>query len=332
MPGNMNNLMKQAQKMQKQMEENQRALEEKEFTAKAGGGAYLNGGALIACEVTGNSCAYRGSGVYTENSSWIIGCNVHCNSGGSFQIVNGGVANSRVTGIYYGGGIVLNSRMGTVRSSGGARVFNSYLDSTSTASITSTGPFCTNCVFTSGVAASITDNSTYDPSTCVFSVSDADNLDDNFRPKNNVSPLVDAGSRELYDRYFSAKWVQFKDIDLKGGQRIYNAKIDVGCGEYDWRGDFASMLGTKAAISEMGENVTVDSASDIVVPEGDTIALSMPPRSSGRTTKYELTYTPDGGEATVVTEVSSEAFFYTLAGPCTVQSLTRSGSFTITIR
>ena len=32
-PGNMNNLMKQAQKMQRQMEENQKALEEKEFTA-----------------------------------------------------------------------------------------------------------------------------------------------------------------------------------------------------------------------------------------------------------------------------------------------------------
>ena len=38
-PGNMNNLMKQAQKMQRQMEENQKALEEKEFTAAAGGGA-----------------------------------------------------------------------------------------------------------------------------------------------------------------------------------------------------------------------------------------------------------------------------------------------------
>jgi DNA-binding YbaB/EbfC family protein len=39
MPGNMSNLMKQAQRMQRQMEENQKALEEKEFTAKAGGGA-----------------------------------------------------------------------------------------------------------------------------------------------------------------------------------------------------------------------------------------------------------------------------------------------------
>ncbi len=37
--GNMNNLMKQAQKMQKQMAEAQAALEEKEFKATAGGGA-----------------------------------------------------------------------------------------------------------------------------------------------------------------------------------------------------------------------------------------------------------------------------------------------------
>lgn len=39
MPGNMNNLMKQAQKMQRQMEESQKELEEKEFTASSGGGA-----------------------------------------------------------------------------------------------------------------------------------------------------------------------------------------------------------------------------------------------------------------------------------------------------
>ncbi len=39
MPGNMNNLMKQAQKMQKQMEEATSKLEEKEVTATAGGGA-----------------------------------------------------------------------------------------------------------------------------------------------------------------------------------------------------------------------------------------------------------------------------------------------------
>ena len=39
MPGNMGNLMKQAQKMQRQMEETTKELESKEVTATAGGGA-----------------------------------------------------------------------------------------------------------------------------------------------------------------------------------------------------------------------------------------------------------------------------------------------------
>ncbi len=39
MPGNMNNLMKQAQRMQRQMEESQKEMETKEFSASAGGGA-----------------------------------------------------------------------------------------------------------------------------------------------------------------------------------------------------------------------------------------------------------------------------------------------------
>ena len=39
MPGNMNNLMKQAQRMQRQMEEKTKEMEEKEWEAAAGGGA-----------------------------------------------------------------------------------------------------------------------------------------------------------------------------------------------------------------------------------------------------------------------------------------------------
>jgi len=39
MPGNMNNIMKQAQRMQRQMEETTKELEAKEYTASAGGGA-----------------------------------------------------------------------------------------------------------------------------------------------------------------------------------------------------------------------------------------------------------------------------------------------------
>ncbi len=53
-PGNMNNLMKQAQRMQRQMEENKKALEAKEFTATAGGGAVevAVSGAKVVTKVT----------------------------------------------------------------------------------------------------------------------------------------------------------------------------------------------------------------------------------------------------------------------------------------
>ena len=47
MPGNMNNLMKQAQKMQQDFLRMQKELEEKEFTAKSGGG-------MVSATVNGN--------------------------------------------------------------------------------------------------------------------------------------------------------------------------------------------------------------------------------------------------------------------------------------
>jgi hypothetical protein len=47
MPGNMNNLMKQAQKMQKQMEDTQAELQEKEYEATAGGG-------VVTVKINGN--------------------------------------------------------------------------------------------------------------------------------------------------------------------------------------------------------------------------------------------------------------------------------------
>ncbi len=46
MPGNMNNLMKQAQRMQRQMEESAKELETREYTATAGGG-------VVSVTVTG---------------------------------------------------------------------------------------------------------------------------------------------------------------------------------------------------------------------------------------------------------------------------------------
>ena len=89
----------------------------------------------------------------------------------------------------------------------------------------------------------------------------------------------------------------------------------------DYRPDFATLLGSRAVISDMGPNVTTNAARNVVVPDEESITVSMAPRSSSRETRYELTYTPEGGSQTVISEKSAEAFSYTLDGACTVQSL-----------
>ena len=298
-------------------------------TGARGGGAYLSNGALVDCEVTGNGCAHRGRAVYGGAS---IRCYFHDQvSGGNYDVSNGTVVDSYAKGSCYDCGLVLNCTFtDSVRANGFQRAFNSYLASVSGAG--SGGMVCTNCVFTGAASSVINNGSTYDEATCKFSVARADNLDDDFRPKTAVSPLVDAGSKALYEAKFPSKWVQFKGRDWKNGQRVYNGEIDVGCGEYDFRPDFAGKLGKNAAISEMGPNVTTNGVPNIVVPEGESITVAMAPRKSGRATRYELVYTPEGGSQTVVSEASAEPFTHTLDGACTVQSLAGYVGFIFQVR
>lgn len=77
MPGNMNNLMKQAQKMQRQMEESQKELESKEFTATAGGGAVeaTVTGAKVLTKITLDKDAVDPDDVETLQDMIIIAVN-----------------------------------------------------------------------------------------------------------------------------------------------------------------------------------------------------------------------------------------------------------------
>ena len=72
----------------------------------------------------------------------------------------------------------------------------------------------------------------------------------------------------------------------------------------------------------MGPNVTTNDVPSVVVPEGESIALSMMPLASDAKTLYEIVYTPYGGAQTVFSQRSMEAFGHMLEGRCTVQSLT----------
>ena len=299
---------------------NKRADSNDKSEGTLGGGAYSPGGALVDCEIASVGSSYRGPAMVGDSSSAIIRCNVHDMVSGSYNVYGGRVIDTHIVGNCYNCPVVLNSTLtGQMRANEKTVVVNSYMQYAARAA------FCTNCVFTRVADTAMSDGATYDPETCRFGVALASNLDENYRPSSPTSPFVDFGDKELYDKYFPAAWVQFKDKDFAGGQRIYNAQIDVGCGEYDFRGDFAGYLGTKVSIPAMGPNVTTNAARNIVVPEGETIDLAMPPKASGKSATYELVYTPAGGGQTVVHEASADGFSRTLEGACTVQSLSRVG-------
>lgn len=258
-----------------------------------GGGASNPSGALVDCEVTGNACAYRGRQVY--GSGAIIRCYIHdAAKGGNYDVYYGSVINSYIGGGYYGQSVVLNSTVtDEVRKSGnGIKAVNTYLHEATM------GTACTNCVFMVSAEKAVDGRSSYDPDTCRFSASLADNLDANFRPKTTVSPLVDFGSRELYDACFPARWVQFKDLDFADGQRIYNGKIDVGCGEYDWRGDFAKKLSKRGVAVEVASaDVTTNEVAGVDLANGETLTVKCTLKAVG---KVSFKVVPDGEGAAKV--------------------------------
>ena len=149
-----------------------------------------------------------------------------------------------------------------------------------------------------------------------------------FRPVLG-SVAIDAGDISYYaaaTNGWTAAWLAECGKDYYGGARVYNGKIDVGAGEYDCRQDFAAILGPDAVVVAMGPNVTTNAVPNVVVPEGESITLSMMPLASDVKTIYEIVYTPNGGVQTVFSQRSMEAFEHTLEGGCTVLSLTGSVS------
>lgn len=74
-----------------------------------------------------------------------------------------------------------------------------------------------------------------------------------FPTKGN--PIIDASNLAWVRENMKAG--DTLDSDLAGGQRVYNGTLDMGCYEYDWRGDYAKDLSAKRGlrVTEAGTNV-----------------------------------------------------------------------------
>ena len=81
------------------------------------------------------------------------------------------------------------------------------------------------------------------------------------------------------------------DEDLEDGQRIYDGTIDIGCFEFDWRGDFARALGRSRSlvVSAASPSVTTNAAGGLLLPgDGAALAATWTNRSAPHGAEYSF--------------------------------------------
>ena len=280
------------------------------------GGGVAGPGAVIDCVIT-NCYGVRGGGTYQAT---LIRCRLSdCYEAKGATNANGTAASTAGAGMHMGNAYdsYINSAMFNVvdvRNSwclnvwdnsagdGYCRVYNSYV-------VADYGSVAyTNCILASGLRATcIADGKT------MFNTSIS--LDENLRPLSADAVQVDKGAAEHY--VYPTAFAQEAGKDISGGQRIYNdGKIDVGPGEYDWRGVFAKRLGRRrVAVDVASETVTAAEPEGLKLVEGDELHLSLEFKFGG-TCSFEVVAL-EGGSARVFAdgvELVPSGCSYSIAG------------------
>lgn len=96
--------------------------------------------------------------------------------------------------------------------------------------------------------------------------------------KSNLG--VDKGSNLCHVATFP--FADEKQVDLCGSNRIYNGRIDIGCCEYDWCGDFAKDLARKdVSVVSASAGVTETSAKRVALADGDSLTAEFSTQMKG---------------------------------------------------
>ena len=261
-----------------------------------GAGVYA-WGAVIDCVISNCWAGYRGGAVYCRNdrdTCAIIRCRIYDSHGNDNYAVNGGSLVSTYVSAdqVYTGGVLLNCTVWNYNIRGGSKLelYNTICNK----NVTGSGACYRSLI---GGVKNTDTLVLYDGSktNCIEDIMNAWLA--NMRPKSGSVP-VDAGAVDYYDTKFPRDWKRFKDGDVFGGQRVYNAKIDLGAGEYDWRGDFAATLAKKGvAVDAATANVMTNLAAGLDVPAGESLKLKLVLKTDGKASFKVVA--DDGAEATV---------------------------------
>ena len=270
----------------------------------SGGG--VKGGTAIDCVIS-NCYAVRGGGAAEAK---LIRCrlvdNMHFkasvpNSVGGLSNVTGAdfywcyeVCDSYVSGSATACSKAVNSRFGTLNhNSGKCLLYNCYVSQDNG-----------NLVLTNSIVAGALNGKSTLGAGSLTGI--RLKFDSNGRPDatdpTTAQYAIDKGNRDYY--VYSSAFAHEAGRDFAGGQRIYNGQIDIGCGEYDARGDFGKALGAKKsalAIDVATPDVTTNALGRIALPDGAGLKLALTLPLAGPVTialdkTAGVTVTLDGAE------------------------------------
>ena len=259
------------------------------------GGGVAGSGAVIDCVIT-NCYGVRGGGA--EGVS-LIRCRMRdCypstgatnRNGALANCINAGVSGGRIIDSYINSKTfnVLEVRNSYVydiwdnnASDGYCRVYNSYVTSHFGA-----------VAYTNCIVAKVQDDSIADEKT-VFSRTMS--FDADFRPMSADAFGVDAGDLQYY--VYPEAFAHEAGSDVSGGQRVYNGQIDIGPGEYDYRGIFTKKLCRRSvAVEAASPAVVAADGAGLSLGNGDSLTLALFFRADG-----ECSFKVDGSERVTVT-------------------------------
>ena len=131
----------------------------------------------------------------------------------------------------------------------------------------------TNCVMSEWRDSFIRDDGTVTGKTIAF--------DANCRPVAGQTLAIDRGKAEYY--VYPAAFAHEQGVaDIAGGQRVYNGAIDIGPGEYDWRGDFAKKLRRGVSVETASANVTTNAVAGLDLKDGEMLEFTCTAKTDGK--------------------------------------------------
>jgi hypothetical protein len=275
--------------------------DQKQVAGNSGGG--VHNGTIIDCVVS-NCYAVRGAGV---SGATLIRCRILDNKYIPVSTKNpaGAIPNYTGNSLYWAGDVydsmvdglvvhitkAVNSRFINLKQC--QSVLNSYVETDGG------GLHLANSILKGAVnSSSILGIDSYAGITLKFAADGRPDISD----PTTAEYAIDKGNRDYY--VYPSAFAHEAGRDFAGGQRIYNGRIDIGCGEYDARGDFGKALGAKKsalAIDVATPDVTTNALGRIALPDGAGLKLALTLPLAGPVTialdkTAGVTVTLDGAE------------------------------------